>query len=77
MPERSYETYPVKEHIKYDLIGKEFGLDVSPKNSTEQYQKFLKKHTEKFNVYYLFIFRIMFIDRVNILNLKNFYHRFY
>lgn len=50
MPVRSYETYPVKEHIKSDLIGKEFGFPDTIKNTTEQYQIYLNKHMDKFNV---------------------------
>ena len=51
MPVRSYERYPVAKAIKYDLVGKEFGYDQSAKGTTEQYQKYLKHHTERFNHY--------------------------
>ncbi len=56
MPVRSYETYPVKEHIKSDLIGKEFGFPDSY-GTTEQYQKYLKEHTEKFEVKCLYLIK--------------------
>jgi hypothetical protein len=50
MPVRSYETYPVKDHIKNCLIGKEFGFSDCFSNTTEQYRIYLKDHLEKFNV---------------------------
>jgi len=50
MPIRSYETYPVKEQIKSDLIGKEFGYADSYINTSEQYRIYLRDHMEKFNV---------------------------
>lgn len=50
MPVRSYETYPVKDQIKSDLIGKEFGFPDTSKGLTEQYKNYLKKQQEKFNV---------------------------
>jgi len=51
MPVRSYERYPVSKAIKNDLVGKEFGYDNTAKNTTPQYQKYLKEHNERFKDY--------------------------
>ena len=51
MPRRSYERYPVSRHIKYDLIGKEFGYDYSGKGITPEFKKYLEEHNEKFKDY--------------------------
>lgn len=56
IPERSYERYPVSRAIKFSLPGKEFGYDEDCKDTAEQYQKYLVKHKEKFNVRINFIF---------------------
>lgn len=51
MPVRSYERYPVSKAIKSYLPGREFGYDDSLKDTTEQYQKFLASHKQKFDDY--------------------------
>lgn len=51
MPVRSYERYPVFKAIKNHLVGTEFGYDENAKGTTEQYQKYLTVHNEKFKDY--------------------------
>ncbi len=61
MPERSYQRYHVSKQFKYRLPGTDFGYDDTLQDTAKQYQKYLKKHKEKFDVSVIFYYLESFI----------------